>query len=339
MLNRDQVELIQREIFSDEGGANTPADRAAFRVLVATDPEAQAFAAELREVAQLFERVGERAPPPRLKQAILAAVQTPHVQTLHTRNTITRWLTALLQSTTERMEEMVMTKKAILIGATAVAMVIVGAYFVTGYPRLGGAAGTIGGDSIGGVQQAARYHGRALTQADVTLDNPQIAALFQNHEVLNLVKSDAFREVMKSDAFRGLQQNGAFRSILATAAFQNVMASDAYREVMKNDAYREVMQSDASREAQSQAWRELQANAAFQALQANASFRALEANASFRMMQSDAAFQSLMASDAFRAVMANEAMRVLTASEAFRSLAQNAQLSEAFLNQAMRIAE
>lgn len=326
MLNKDQIELIQREIL-DEPGANTPEESARVRALVAADPEAQALAAELCEVANAFERVGERAPPPRLKHAILAELpdRTPRKS----------WLAVLLESTTRRMEEMVMTKKAILIGATAVAMVIVGAYAVTGYPHLGGAAGTIG-DSISGVQQAARYHGRALTQADVTLDNPQIAALFQNHEVLSLVKSDAFREVMQSDAFRALQQNGAFRAILATAAFQNVMASDAYREVMTSDAYRAVMQSDAAREAQSQAWRELQANAAFQALQANASFRALEANASFRMMQSDAAFQALMASDAFRAVLANDAMRVLQASDAFRTIAQNAQLSQAFLSEANR---
>jgi hypothetical protein len=334
MLNKDQIELIQREIFLDEGGANTPAESAAFRALVATNPEAQALAAELREVARAFERVGERAPPPRLRRAILAAVQTPQVQTPHT---FGRWLTALLQSTTQRMEEMVMTRKTILIGATAVAIVIVGAYLVTGYPRLGGVAGTIGGDSISGVQQAARYHGRALTQADVTLDNPQIAALFQNHEVLNLVKSDAFRELMKSDAFYTLQQSDAFHAILATQAFHNVMAIDAYREIMKSDAYREAMKSDASREAQAtQAWRELQASAAFQALQANASFRALQANAAFREMQYNASFQSLMASDAFHAVMASEAMRLLQASEMFRAVARSPQLSEAFLSEANR---
>jgi hypothetical protein len=337
MLSRDQIELIQREIFLDEGRANTPEDSARVRALVAADPEAQALAAELREVARAFERVGERAPPPRLKRAILAAVQTPHVERPQS---ISRWFAVLLQSTTERMEEMVMTKKTILIGATAVAILIVGVYLVTGYPRLGGVAGTIGGDSISGVQQAARYHGRALTQADVTLDNPQIAALFQNHDVLNLVKSDAFREVMKSDAFHTLQQSDAFHAILATQAFHNVMAIDAYREVMKSDAYREAMKGDASRDAQAtQAWHELQANAAFQALQANASFRALEANQSFHAMQSNAAFQALMASSAFQAVMANDAMHVLQASEAFHSIAQNAQLSEAFLNQAMRIAE
>jgi hypothetical protein len=329
MLTRDQVEGIQHEI----DGANSPADSARVRALVAADPEAQALLAELREVTQLFERVEERAPPPRLKQAIVAAVQTPHVEMPQS---ISRWFAVLLQSTTERLEEMVMSKKAILIGATAVAILIVGAYAVTGFPPFSGAAGTIG-DSISGVQPAARYHGRALTPGDVTLDNPQIAALFQNHEVLNLVKSDAFREVMKNDAFRGLQQNDAFRAILATAAFRNVLQSDAYREVMTSDAYREVMKSDVSREAQStQAWRELQANAAFRELQANASFKALEANQSFRAMQSNASFQALMASNAFQSVMANEAMRVLQASAAFHSLAQNAQLSDAFLSEANR---
>jgi hypothetical protein len=329
MLTRDQVELIQHEI----DGANSPADSARVRALVAANPEAQALLAGLREVAQMFERVEERAPPPRLQQAILAAVQTPHVEMPQS---ISRWFAVLLQSTTERLEEMVMSKKAILIGATAVAILIVGVYAVTGFPPFGGAAGTIG-DSISGVQPAARYHGRALTAGDVTLDNPQIAALFQNHEVLNLVKSDAFREVMKSDAFHTLQQNDAFRAILATQAFQNVMQSDAYREVMTSDAYREVMKSDASREAQStQAWRELQANAAFQALQANASFKALEANQSFRAMQSNASFQALMASNAFQSVMAKDAMHVLQASQLFRDVAQNAQLSQAFLTEANR---
>src|SRR5215831_4029433 len=328
MLNTDQIELIQREI----DGANTPEDSARVRALVAADPEAQALLAELREVGQLFERVGERAPPPRLKQGILAALQTPHVEMPQS---ISRWFAVLLQSTTERLEEMVMTKKAILIGATAVAIVIAGAYVVTGYPRLGGAAGTIG-DSISGVQPAARYHGRALTQGDVTLDNPQIAALFQNHEVLALVKSDAFREVMKSDAFHMLQQNGAFREILSTQAFHMVMQGDAYREIMKSDAYREVMKSDPSREAQSHAWRELQANAAFQALQSNPSFQALQANQTFRAMQSDASFQALMASNAFQSVMAKDAMHVLQASQLFRDVAQNAQLSQAFLSEANR---
>ncbi|HKE88799.1 MAG TPA: hypothetical protein VKB45_00595 [Gemmatimonadales bacterium] len=331
MLNRDQVELIQREI----DGANSEGDSARARALVAADPEARGLLAELSQVAQLFEQVGERAPPPLLKQAILAALQTPHVEMPQS---ISRWFAVLLQSTTERLEELVMTKKAILIGATAVAILIVGAYVVTGYPRLGGGAGTIG-DSISGVQPAARYHGRALTQGDVTLDNPQIAALFQNQEVLNLVKSDAFREVMKDDAFRTLQQKDAYRVILSTQAFHTVMQSNAYRELMKSDVYIRVMKTDPSREAQSQAWRELQANVAFQALQNNPSFQALQANANFRAMQSNASFQALMASNAFQTIMAKDAMHVLQASQLFRDVAQNAQLSQAFLSEANRVAQ
>ena len=147
MLTPHQVELIQREI----DGANTPTESVAVRAMLATDPEAQALAAELRTVVSAFERVGERAPPPRLKHAILA--QLPD------RTPSKSWLAVLLESTTRRMEELVMTKKAILIGATAAAILIVGAYVVTGYPHLGGAAGTIG-DSISGVQPAARYHGQ-----------------------------------------------------------------------------------------------------------------------------------------------------------------------------------
>jgi|SRR5262245_1421475 len=328
MLNRDQVELIQREI----DGANSPDDSARVRALVAADPEAQALLAELSQVAQLFEQVGERAPPPRLKPAILAALQTPHVEMPQS---ISRWFAVLLQSTTERLEELVMTKKAILIGATAVAILIAGAYVVTGYPRLGGTAGTIG-DSISGVQPAARYHGRSITPADVTLDNPQLAALFQNQEVLNLVKSDAFREVMKDNAFHMLQQNNAYRVILSTTAFRTVVQSNAYREIMKSDVYLRVMKTDPSREAQSQAWRELQANVAFQALQNNPSFQALQANANFRAMQSDASFQALMASNAFQSVMAKDAMHALQASQLFRDVAQNAQLSQAFLTEANR---
>ena len=70
MLNRDQIELIHREI----DGANTSQESAAFRSLMEEDAEARALEADLRNVTQLFDRAGEREPPPRLKQAILEAL-------------------------------------------------------------------------------------------------------------------------------------------------------------------------------------------------------------------------------------------------------------------------
>ena len=73
MLNRDQIELIHREI----DGENAPEESAALRSLIQKDPEARALEAELRHTSALFDRVGERAPPAHLKRGILDALPQP----------------------------------------------------------------------------------------------------------------------------------------------------------------------------------------------------------------------------------------------------------------------
>ena len=73
MLTRDQVELIQQEI----DGANTPVASAALRSLLEQNPEARAYAAELRRVSGAFARVGERQSPSHLRQSILDALPQP----------------------------------------------------------------------------------------------------------------------------------------------------------------------------------------------------------------------------------------------------------------------
>ena len=286
MLHRDQIELIHREI----DGANTPDESAAFRSLIQENPEARALAAELRQVTAHFEQWEEREPPPHLKRAILDALPQPARASPHP---IVRWTVSQLTLVTALMEELIMTRKALLIGSTAVAVVIFVAALVTGFPPGGGEAGTIGaGDSIAGVRQAARYRGRAMTQADVTLANPEIQALFQNDQVLNLVKSDVFREMMQNEAYR------------------QVMSSEVYRQMMENEAFRQLQEQGAFRQAQS-----------------SEAMRALQENEAFRQLQSN---------DAFRLLAANEAFRQLQESEAFRALSRSQQLSEAFMNEAMR---
>ena len=56
MLNRDQIELIHREI----DGANTPEESAACRSLMEENAEAREEEAAPRHVARLFDRVEER---------------------------------------------------------------------------------------------------------------------------------------------------------------------------------------------------------------------------------------------------------------------------------------
>ena len=246
MLNRDQIELIHQEI----DGANTPEESAAFRSLMEADAEAKALEAELRHVVRLFDRVGEREPPPRLKRAILDALPPQARAASRTESgwmtpgAIVRWFVFQLRLATERMEEAIMTKKTLLIGATALASVIVIAGLVTGFPPGRQEAGT-----IGGVEQAARYRGRAMTAADVTLKNPEIQVLFQNDQILRLVQSDVFRQVMASDAFRQAMASDAFRQEMASDAFRQAMANDAFRQLQAAEAFRSLSRSQQLSEA------------------------------------------------------------------------------------------
>ena len=70
MLQPHQIELIHKAL----DGAATPDESAAVRKLVAEDPEARAYDADLRRMAELFERAGDREAPVHLKHNILAAL-------------------------------------------------------------------------------------------------------------------------------------------------------------------------------------------------------------------------------------------------------------------------
>ena len=354
MLSQEQRDLIHQEI----DGQNTPEASAEFRALVQGNPEARALASELRELSGVLGGVEQREPPPALRGAILDAVGQPRVSP----HAASAWVvlvefvrTSLVQfrSATIRMETAMATKKAFLIGSSAVAAIAIIGFVAIGYPPNGNEVGTIGGltpsDSIGGVQQASRYRNRAITERDITISNPEIQVLFQNHEILTLVKSDVFREAMNNEAFRSLQSNEAFRAAMAMESFRQLMASESFRAMMSSEAFRAAQAQDAFRAAQNteaaraaqntEAYRALQANESFRALMASESFRAAMANESFRAVMNNDAFRAAMANESFRAVMANDAFRQLNASEAFRAISRSAQLSEVFMNEAMRAAQ
>ena len=349
MLAPEQVELIHRVI----DGQGTPGDRVAFVSLVDHSPEARALAEGLHELAAVFARVSDQAPPGHLRQNILDALPTPAAPA-----TASLWMVMkslvprsirTFPLTTLRMEESMATKKGILIGGTAVAAIAVVVAGLMGYPPANGVLGTIGGNdttNIAGVQQAGRYRGSKITEKDITLANPEVQAIFQNHEVLNLVRSDAFRAAMKSEEFRSLQDNEAFRSLLADEAFRSLMASEefrslqasaSYRSLQANEAFRAAMASDAMRAAQ----RAAQANDAQRAAQKKSvdraaqnsdamraalksdAFRSLQDNEALRALQSNDAFRAVLSNDAYRAVLSSDAMRAAQANDAFRMVLEN----------------
>lgn len=339
MLTQDQIELIHREI----DGENSPVDSAAFRSLVEREPQARALASDLRHLAGLLDKVPDRAPPPGLRAAIVNAIgpaarASPDDGARMTPRAIARWFVLQWSSLTTRMEETMLTKKGLIVGTTAVAAVALVGALVVGYPPSGGEVGTIGGaDTIGVVEQASRYRGRSMSAADVSLSNPEIQTLFQNHQILSLVQSDVFRQAMRNDAFRELQANEAYRQLMANEAYRQLMLSDSYRQLMASEAYRQLMLNDAFRELQkNEAYRQLQAQDAFRQLQSSEAMRALQANEAYRQLQLNDSFRQLMASDAFRQLMASDAYRQLMLSEASRQLMFSDAYRQLMLNDAFR---
>lgn len=266
------------------------------------------------EESAAFRAAMERQPPPHLKRAILAALPAPP-QPNRFWNVIGDLSWAIHGGGS-------MNRKALIIGTSAVAVIAIIGSLVVGFPPgSNDVAGTIGGTDPGvsGVQQASRYRGRTMTQADVTLQNPEIQALFQNDQVLRLVKSDVFREAMRDEAFRSLQQSDAYRAIMQNEAYRQLQQSEAYRAIMQSEAYRQLAAMDA-----------------FRQLEAQGAFRQAQSAEAMRQINQSEAYRQIQAMDAFRQLQMSDAFRQLQASETFRALTRSAQLSEAFLSEAMR---
>lgn len=363
MLTKYQIELIHSEI----DGENSPEASAEVRELVATQPEALALMTNLQSLDALFSQVPEREPSPGVRQAIYNAMFAPRAaQAQGTTQTITRWAVQQWNGISTFMEELMLTKKVLLVATTAVAVIAIIGNALVGYPPSIFDAGTIGaGNDISGVQQAGRYHGIKKTEADVTLTNPEIVSLLQNDQVLKLVKSEAFRETMHNDAFLKLMSSEAFVRIMRDNAFQQLMSSEAFMRIMRDNSFQQLMSNEAflrimrdnafqslmsseanrmveSKDANrmvalSEANRELAASPAYRELYANEAYRAVLSSEAFRAVALNSAFHELMANEAYRMVLANEANREVFTSPAYRELAANEAYRDVMSSEAFRL--
>lgn len=363
MLSDREQELIH----GDVDGALDASERAALAQLLAERPDAAALHADLLRLRGVFAQVPASVPSDGLRAALLAAIP------LQSRPIVAPPLVVpplqptprtvpLLTLAMRRMEAVFMSRKLFLIGATSVAIIAVIAGRIFPIPSTGNEVGTIGGSSIdstgmGGVQKADRYRGRTMSEQDISVSDPQIAVLFQNQDILTLVKSGAFREAMNSEAFRELSANEAFRKLNSSEAFHELMNSEAFAKLAQNDVYRRMMANDVARDqlmraaerkemakldagreaANVDAFRELSNFDAYREASKMEAFHDVMANDAFRKLMANEAFRELLANEAFRKVAANEAFRELSNSEAFARIARSAQLSELFLNEAARM--
>jgi hypothetical protein len=197
MLNQDQIELIRREF----EGTNTPEGSAAFRSLM------------------------ERDPPLHLRQAILDALPQP----ARAAPRIEPGLMTQLRLFTERMEEVIMTRKTMLIRHGAGdALVVVSR--VVNPPWV--AAARSAGDGIAG-SQAARP--RAAPRRPTSLRIRRSRAV-QGHD-MQTGRSGVYA-VMKRRHAR------SWPTPTARSGSRPIARSESRPQIMESGAYRELMEAN-----------------------------------------------------------------------------------------------
>ncbi|HEU4799659.1 MAG TPA: hypothetical protein VFS94_03420 [Gemmatimonadales bacterium] len=354
VLTPHQQDLLHREL----DGETTPEESIEARNLMAAQPEALEFMTSLRDLDALFHSVPRHASPPGLRQRIYGDISSKPGRSRRpgraggSAQSVTSWISQHWDGVRNLTEELMQTKKVLVGAAAAIAVIAVIGHFVVGYPPSIRDAGTIGAgtigasDSITGVQQAGRYQGRTMTEADVTLSNPEVQALFQDDKILKLVQSDVFRTVMRDESFRALQSNAAYQALQSSADYKALQSNAEFKALQSNAEFKalqsnadfKALQSNADFKAlqSNAAFKALQSNADFKALQSNAEYQALQSNAAYQALQSNAAYQALQTNAAWQALQSNAAYQTLAASQTFRALARDQAASEAFLTQAMR---
>jgi hypothetical protein len=358
MLTTYQQELIHREI----DGENTPEASVEVRKLVETQPEALELMTSLRSLDALFREVPDREPAPHVRQQIQNAMS---LKSQRTTQSFTSWAIHQWNGVTNLMEKSMLTKRVLIGATTAVAVIAIIGYLVVDYKPTVYDAGTVGaGSGMSGVQQAGRFKGRTMTEADVSLSNPEIGALLQNDKILKLVQSKEFRDALNSDAFRELESSDQFHVLLNSDAFHTVLASDAAHALFLSDAFQQVLANDAahalfasdaahmlfandashqvSAVATSDAAREVAAVANTEALRellANDAARETLASDNFRAIFANDNFRAILANDNFREILASDAFHQLESSDTFRQISQSDALSQAFLNEASHVSQ
>lgn len=123
-------------------------------------------------------------------------------------------------------------KKWILGGAAALAVMV--AFIALRSPNTGtNAQGTIGA--------ASRYQSEQVSGADVSLDNPEVAAFLQSDTFRKLASSPSFREAAKSTDFGRFVANDNLRGVSAKYDLVRVFESAHVMDLFKSDAFAKAM--------------------------------------------------------------------------------------------------
>jgi hypothetical protein len=219
MLRPEHEALIQGAI----DGTLTADEREAYRRLMAESAEAQNRAAELEQLTDLIESVGQAEAPARLAGDVIRQV-SPSAQREPVRQFVPR--------TNPRRG--VAVNKNLIFGLAAAAVVVLAVITYTSYPPASdGTEATIGAAQLAQTPQIA--------PADVKL---------ADQSAQDLLQSESWDAIMNDEDLHASLQDAELRKILEDADLRRALENDAVRRSLNDPELRRTIKDLASRRGQ-----------------------------------------------------------------------------------------
>lgn len=238
------VELIQAEI----DGENSPSDSRRVQEILKKNKEARSLYKDLHEIA---EKMND------LKQEI----ELPEGLSIYVKEEIEKRKKRKIQRSNihkiKRKEKMAGSKMfsgrtaAILVAAAVVVIVVfVTIDFQQFQPKevpdiVGTDRVETDGIETDGVEQAERYTGIQITDADIDLDGDEILQILQSDHFQQLAETGNLQAIAKNEIFSELMLNPDFNELFADPALYKLMANPEFNELLTNPDFKELISNPA----------------------------------------------------------------------------------------------
>jgi hypothetical protein len=307
-LRPDIEALLQARI----DGTFTDPERVELNRLLATDRDVRARAAEVDQLAELIDALGDVDPPAGLTEQILSAVSAHRTSAPAEHTTrIARFESKATRAARSgaRMDGGIVMGKKVMWGLAAAAVIALAVLNYTGVlPPRDGTEGTIGA--------AKRYQAKQIGDTDVALGDTSAQAFVQSDEFDQMMRDSNVRQALSNDAVRQALANGAVRDALASEALRQALAAPGVAAALANHSLRQALATPGLAAALSQPQLNIALN--------SPGVAAALANSNLRTALSAQGFAKALASPQLAAALASPGVAAALSSQALTNALANA---------------
>lgn len=233
------IELIQAEI----DGENSPSDSRRVQEILKKNKEARSLYKDLNEIAEKMNDLKQEIELP----VGLSSYIKEEIEKRKKRKTQRSNIHNIKRKEKMPGSKMFSGRTAAILVAAAVVVIVV---FVTidfqqFQPKE--VPDIVGTDRVetDGVEQAERYTGIQITDADIDLDGDEILQILQSDHFQQLAETGNLQAIAKNETFSELMLNPDFNELFADPALYKLMANPEFNELLTNPDFKELISNPA----------------------------------------------------------------------------------------------